>query len=178
MPSAFAQKRRTGVEVGLIEDAAPLFAHADSLPRAGPLLAVPPLVASSVLSVARKIYGTIGPAFYGLRTTLVIYILLSLLRIPRPEILKEYAPNDLGRIVGLDRFPRSRRCAANWRAWHPAKPANNSAANSLSGVLRNEAACSASSTSTGMFAYHGKHTISKGYLTRTRMAARQRPITG
>jgi hypothetical protein len=91
--------------LGLLDDAAPLFAVADSLPRAGVLLAIPPLVASGVLSVAEKIYGTIGPAFYGLRTTMVTYILLALLRIPRPEALKEYSPNDLGRIVGLDRMP-------------------------------------------------------------------------
>ena len=49
----------------------------------------PPLVASGLLSVAEKIYGSIGPAFYGLRTTLVAYVLLALLRIPRPEALKE-----------------------------------------------------------------------------------------
>jgi hypothetical protein len=91
--------------MGLLDDATPLFAEASSIPRAGVLLAVPALVASRLLSVARKINGTIGPAFYGLRTTLVAYILLALLRIPRPETLKEYAPNDLGRIVGLDRMP-------------------------------------------------------------------------
>jgi hypothetical protein len=81
------------------------FAPAESLPRAGVLLAIPALVASHALPVARQIYGSIGPAFYGLRTTLVAYILLALLRIPRPETLKEYAPADLGRIVGLDRLP-------------------------------------------------------------------------
>ena len=50
-------------------------------------------------------YGSIGPAFYGLRTTLVAYVLLVLLRIPRPEMLKEYAPAGLGRVIGLDRMP-------------------------------------------------------------------------
>jgi len=82
-----------------------VFAPAESLPRAGVLLAIPALVASDVLPVARQIYGSIGPASYRLRTTLAAYILLALLRIPRPETLKEYAPADLGRIVGLDRLP-------------------------------------------------------------------------
>ncbi len=91
--------------MGLLEDAAPLFAKCSSVPRAGVLLAVPALVASGLLSVARRIYGNIGPAFYGLRTSLVAYVLLALLRMPRPENLKEYAPGDLGRIVGLDRMP-------------------------------------------------------------------------
>src|SRR5450756_707078 len=40
--------------------------------RAGVLLAIPALGASDVLPVARQIYGSIGPAFYGLRTTLAV----------------------------------------------------------------------------------------------------------
>jgi DNA-binding NarL/FixJ family response regulator len=91
--------------MGQLDDAAPLFAAAEALPGAGVLLAVPALVASGLLSVARKVYGSIGPAFYGLRTTLVAYVLLVLLRIPRPEMLKEYAPGPLGRVIGLDRMP-------------------------------------------------------------------------
>ena len=91
--------------MGQLDDAVPVFARAEHLPGAGVLLAVPALVASGVLSAARKIYGSLGPAFYGLRTTLVAYVLLALLRIPRPETLKEHAPGDLGRILGLDRIP-------------------------------------------------------------------------
>jgi hypothetical protein len=91
--------------MGLLDDALPLFAATRSLPRAGVLLAIPTLVASGLLSTAEKIYGSLGPAFYGLRTTLVAYVLLALLRIPRPEALKEYPPGELGRIVGLDRMP-------------------------------------------------------------------------
>jgi prepilin-type processing-associated H-X9-DG protein len=68
-------------------------------------LAVPALVASGVLSAAQQIYGSLAPAFYGLRTTVVAYLLLALLRIARPEMLKEHAPGELGRIVGLDRMP-------------------------------------------------------------------------
>lgn len=101
----------------MLDDATPLFAKASSVPRAGVLLAVPSLVASGLLSVARKIYGSIGLAFYGLRTTLVAYVLLALLRIPRPETLKEYAPNDLGRIVGLDRMPEVKTLRRKLR-WH------------------------------------------------------------
>ena len=90
---------------GLLDDAPPLFAPASSVPRAGVLLAIPALVASGLLSITREVYGSIGPAFYGLRTTMVALVLLALIRIKRPEALKEYAPPDLGRIVGLDRAP-------------------------------------------------------------------------
>jgi prepilin-type processing-associated H-X9-DG protein len=91
--------------IGLLEDAAPLFAKASAVPNAGVLLAIPALRASGLLSIAKEVYGSIGPAFYGLRTTLVAFVLFALLRIKRPEALKEHQPVDLGRIVGLDRAP-------------------------------------------------------------------------
>src|SRR5713226_7357753 len=61
--------------MGLLDDALPVFAPTRSLPRAGVLLAIPALVASGLLSMAEKIYRSLGPAFYGLRTTLVAYVL-------------------------------------------------------------------------------------------------------
>ncbi len=96
---------RALARLGLLEDAMPLFAEAEQLPRAGVLLAVPLLVCHGVLPIFEKVYGSLGPAFYGLRTTVVTLFLLALLRIKRPENLKEYGPGDLGRILGLDRAP-------------------------------------------------------------------------
>jgi len=90
---------------GELDDAAPLFGSGDDVPRAGVLLAVPLIVASGLFDAARKVYGSIGPAFYGLRTTLLTLVFLALVRIKRPENLKEYSPPELGRILGLDRSP-------------------------------------------------------------------------
>jgi len=91
--------------VGVLDDAAPLFAPATDVPRAGVLLALPGLVASGVFEVAEEVYGSIGPAFYGLRTVLLTMVLFALLRIKHPENVKEYSPADLGRVIGLDRVP-------------------------------------------------------------------------
>jgi hypothetical protein len=91
--------------VGLLADAVPLFAPADALPRAGVLLAVPVLVKFGVLAVFAEVYGSLQPSFYGLRTLVLTLHLMALLRIKHPENLKEYAPDDLGRILGLDRAP-------------------------------------------------------------------------
>jgi hypothetical protein len=55
--------------------------------------------------ISRKLYGEIGPAFYGLRTTLLTLLLMALLRIKRPEHLKERDPAAFGRLLGLDRAP-------------------------------------------------------------------------
>jgi transposase len=96
---------RLFAHLGVLDDAAPLFRTGTAVPGAGVLLAVPSLVETGVLAAARQVYGTIGPAFYGLRTTIVALLLMALLRIKRPEALKERAPSDLGRVLGLDRAP-------------------------------------------------------------------------
>jgi transposase len=157
--------------MGQLEDAVPLFAQAENLAGAGVLLAIPALVGSGLLSVARKVYGSLGPAFYGLRTTLVASVLLALLRIPRPEALKEHSPEDLGRIVGLDRMPevktlrrkfarlaamkRSRELGLEMARRRIAERGRTLGFLYMDGHIR---------------AYHGKRTIAKAYLTRTRIA--------
>ena len=57
--------------LGLLDDAAPLFREGCSVPGVGVLLALPCLLESGLLRISRKLYGEIGPAFYGLRTTLL-----------------------------------------------------------------------------------------------------------
>jgi transposase len=91
--------------LGLLDDAAPLFRDGSSVPGAGVLLALPCLVESGLFRISRKLYGEIGPAFYGLRTTLLTLLLMALLRIKRPEHLKERDPAAFGRLLGLDRAP-------------------------------------------------------------------------
>ena len=91
--------------LGLLDDAAPLFREGSSVPGIGVLLALPCLVESGLFRVCRKLYGDMGPAFYGLRTTLLTLLLMALLRIKRPEQLKEKDPAAFGRLLGLDRAP-------------------------------------------------------------------------
>jgi prepilin-type processing-associated H-X9-DG protein len=96
---------RALARLGLLEDAVPRFADAEAVPRAGVLLAVPLLVGHGLLETFQQVYGSLRPSFYGLRTTVVTLFLCALLRIKRPEHLKEYRPSDLGQILGLDRAP-------------------------------------------------------------------------
>ena len=109
--------------LGLLDDAAPLFGEGCSVPAVGVLLALPCLIESGLFRISRKLYGEIGPAFYGLRTTLLTLLLMALLRIQRPEHLKERDPAAFGRLLGLDRAPevktlrrRLTRLAAHHRA--------------------------------------------------------------
>jgi transposase len=91
--------------LGLLDDAAPLFREGSSVPGVGVLFALPCLVESGLFRIGRKLYGEVGPAFYGLRTTLLTLLLMALLRIKRPEHLKERDPAAFGRLLGLDRAP-------------------------------------------------------------------------
>ena len=67
--------------LGLLDDAAPLFGSSPKVPHAGVLLAVPALIASGIFDCAQKIYGSLGPAFFGLRTTLLTLLFMALWRI-------------------------------------------------------------------------------------------------
>jgi len=96
---------RALARLGLLDDAVPLFADAECVPRAGVLLAVPLLVSHGLIEAFVKVYGSLRPSFYGLRTIVVTLFLAGLLRIKRPEHFKEYRPEDLGAILGLDRAP-------------------------------------------------------------------------
>jgi len=91
--------------LGLLDDAPPLFGSGTGLVRAGVLLALPALIQGGIFACAQKIYGSLGPSFYGLRTSLLTLLLMALWRIKRPEGLKEHSPAELGRVLGLDRAP-------------------------------------------------------------------------
>jgi hypothetical protein len=91
--------------LGLLDDAAPIFRDGSQVAGVGVLLAIPAVVQSGLLRISRKLYGEIGPAFYGLRTSLLTLLLMALLRIQRAEHLKEQDPGTFGRLLGLDRAP-------------------------------------------------------------------------
>ncbi len=163
---------RVLAHVGLLDDAAPLFQSGARLPRAGVLLAIPPLLASGVLSVAREIYGSIGPAFYGLRTTLMALLLMALLRIKRPEQLKEHAPPDLGRLLGLDRAPEVktlRRKLARLGALGRAAAFGSALA--ARRIAARGAALGFLYVDGHVRVYHGKHRLPKAHVARMRLAA-------
>lgn len=157
--------------LGLLEDAAPLFRSAAAVPRAGVLLAVAALLQSGVLECARDIYGTLGPAFYGLRTSLVTMLMMALLRIKRPEALKEHSPAALGQVLGLDRAPEVKtlrrkleRLAAMGRA------ADFGKALAKRRIAQRGEAMGFLYVDGHVRVYHGKHTIPKAHVAQRRLA--------
>ena len=157
--------------IGLLDDAAPLFQPGERVPRAGVLLALPALVKSGVFEVARDIYGTIGPAFYGLRTTLVATLLMALLRIKRPEALKEHSPVDLGRLLGLDRAPEVKTLRRKLT-----RLASFGQAAAFGRMLASRRVASLGEAVGFLYldghvrVYHGKHALPKTHVARMRLA--------
>jgi hypothetical protein len=158
--------------MGLLNDAAPLFRAGTAIPGAGALLALPCLVESGVFRLSHKLYGDIGPAFYGLRTIILTLLLMALLRIKRSEQLKETDPVAFGRLLGLDRAPEVktlRRGLTRLAAQHCAEQLGAELARvrieqrgHLMGVLYVDG---------HVRAYHGERQISSNaYVTRRHLA--------
>jgi hypothetical protein len=157
--------------LGLLDDAVPIFRDGSHVPGVGVLLALPHLVHSGVLRIARKLYGEIGPAFYGLRTTLLTLFLMALLRIQRAEQLKERDPAAFGRLLGLDRAPEVktlRRALGRLAAQNRAEQLGAELARMR--VAQRGALMGFLYVDGHVRAYHGKRTISKAYVARRHLA--------
>jgi len=96
---------RAFARLGLLEDASPVFAPGKNLPWVGAFLALALLEKDPLLKVAGRVFGSLGSAFYGLRTVMVTLVMLALLRIKKPEQLRQHQAQGLGRVLGLDRVP-------------------------------------------------------------------------
>ena len=157
--------------LGLLADAPPLFGSATAIPRAGVLLALHVLVSSGVFTSAQKIYSHLGPAFYGLRTSLLTLLLMALWRIKRPEGLKEYSPQDLGRVLGLDRAPEVKTLRRKLaRLAVAGRAAQFGQALAQQRVAVRGAALGFLYIDGHVRVYHGQHTLPKAHVARMRIS--------
>ena len=157
--------------LGLLDDAPPLFGSGASIPRAGVLLVLPALVQSGIFACAGQIYGSLGPAFYGLRTSLLTLLLMALWRIKRPEGLKEHSPAELGCVLGLDRAPEVktlRRKLARLAAAGRATQFGRALAQRR--VAARGAALGFLYADGHVRVYHGQHRLPKTHVARMRLS--------
>lgn len=75
-----------------------------SVQYAGVLLSLPALE-SQGLSTLLNTYDALGKGYYGLSHVVLLLSLMALCRIKNPEQLKNHAPGELGKLLGLDRAP-------------------------------------------------------------------------
>jgi len=162
---------RALARLGFLQDAVPIFRNGENIPHVGLLIAIPTLIESGMFSAARKIYGSLGASFYGLRTTLLTLLLMALLRIKRPEGLKEYSPVDLGRLLGLDRaceVKTLRRKLDCFAAMNKAIVFGQKLAKTR--LKKREGALGFLYVDGHVRVYNGKRKLSKGYVTKKRLA--------
>ncbi|MEK7757144.1 MAG: putative transposase, partial [Planctomycetota bacterium] len=96
---------RTLACTGKLAEALPVFQAAEAVPGAGVLLALPSLLDQGLIEVGQDAYGSLRNAYYGLRSVLLTFCFMALLRIKTPEQLTSWAPGELGLLLGLDRAP-------------------------------------------------------------------------
>lgn len=162
---------RACARLGFLEDAAPLFRDAENVPGVGVLAAIPAIVESGVLETARKVYGSVGASFYGLRTIVLTLVLMALLRIKRPESLKECSPVDLGRLLGLDRaceMKTLRRKLGCLAVKNKAEVFGQELAKTR--LERRQGAFGFLYLDGHVRVYNGKRKVSKAYVTQRRLA--------
>lgn len=100
---------RTLASTGNLAEAFPVFQTAEAVSGAGVLLALPSLLDQGLIDVGQEVYGSLRNAYYGLRSVLLTFCFMALLRIKTPEQLTSWAPGELGLLLGLDRAPEVKR---------------------------------------------------------------------
>ena len=99
------EEERALAPTGLLLEAPPQFEAAQSVAKAGVLVALPALLSQGLLEVGQQIYGRLRNGYYGLSTMLLTFGLMALVRIKSAEGLTNYAPGEFGLVLGLDRAP-------------------------------------------------------------------------
>ena len=96
---------RTLASMGKLVEAEPEFEPVEGVAGAGVLLALPALLHEGLCEVGTDVYGKLRNGYFGLRSVLLTFAFMALLRIKTTEQLTEHAPGELGILLGLDRAP-------------------------------------------------------------------------
>ncbi|MFN2219215.1 MAG: putative transposase [Anaerolineae bacterium] len=99
------EEERALAPTGLLVEAAPKFEAAESVAKAGVLVALPALLGQGLVDVGQQVYGRLKNGYYGLTSMLLTFGLMALIRIKSTEGLTGHAPGEFGLVLGLDRAP-------------------------------------------------------------------------
>lgn len=152
--------------LGMIEEAEPVFAEHEHVAGAGALLALALFFQSGFLARVKHVYGSFGPAFYGLRSVFCTLFLMAVLRIVNPEKLDSVSPHFLGRLLGLDRSPTVKTLRSKLKALAGRKRAeqlmNQEAGHLIEGYDAEQAVLLVDGH---VFPYYGKDRVGKVFST-------------
>lgn len=99
------EAERALAPTGLLVQAPPRFEAAESVAKAGVLVALPALLGQGLLEVGQQSYGSLKNGYYGLTAMLLGFAFMALVRIKSAEGLTSHAPGEFGAVLGLDRAP-------------------------------------------------------------------------
>jgi transposase len=99
------EEERALAPTGLLEEATLQFEPAESVAKAGVLVALPVLLGQGLVEVGQSVYGGLKNGYYGLQSMLLTFGLMALMRIKSAEGLTNHAPGEFGLVLGLDRAP-------------------------------------------------------------------------
>jgi hypothetical protein len=98
-------EERVLAQLGRLSEAMPRFEPAESVAKAGVLVALPALMGQGLIDVGHKVYGTLKNGYYGLTSMLLTFGLMALIRVKSAEGLSGHSPGEFGCVLGLDRAP-------------------------------------------------------------------------
>jgi hypothetical protein len=98
---------RLAASIGGYGSAAPQFEAALDVPRGGVLCALPALLAMGLLE-GTDTYFTLPPGYYAADSLLMLLAFMVLNRMQSIEELRDDAPGEWGKLLGLDRVPEVR----------------------------------------------------------------------
>ena len=99
------EAERALAPTGLLEEAKAEFESAESVAKAGVLVALPALIGQGLIEVGQTVYGSLKNGYYGLSSMLLTFGLMAMMRIKSLEAISNHAPGEFGVILGLDRAP-------------------------------------------------------------------------
>lgn len=102
--------QRAMARFGIIEAVSPNFGLHNSVPFGGVLFLLPALLSQGLMTI--KETHRISEGYYKLESIILTLAFMALCRIKNPEQLKQCAPGEMGKLIGLDRIPEI-KCLRN-----------------------------------------------------------------
>lgn len=97
------QTQRALARSGALAGAGPNFEPHNSVPYGGVLFLLPALLSQGLMTI--KETHRINEGYYKLESIILTLAFMALCRIKNPEQLKQCAPGEMGKLIGLDRIP-------------------------------------------------------------------------
>lgn len=97
------ENQRALARFGFVTGIAPKFHFHNSVPYGGVLFLLPALLSQGLMTIKQT--HKIDEGYYKLESIILTLAFMALCRIKNPEQLKQCAPGEMGKLIGLDRVP-------------------------------------------------------------------------